>query len=130
MNVQPARIGSGFSLIELIVVLALVGLLLSISAPRFTAGIERSKEAVLRQNLKAIRSALDQYHADTGTHPESLQVLVDARYLRAMPLDPIVDSRTEWVVVPPPHEPLASGVFDVRSSAHGKASDGSAYAEW
>lgn len=120
----------GFTLIELIVVLAIVGLLLSLAAPRFSTGIDRSKEAVLQQNLKAIRSALDQYHADSGKYAEDLQMLVSKRYLRDVPLDPIVESRSEWVLVPPPAESGAGGVYDVRSSAKGKAADGSAYADW
>ncbi len=120
----------GFTLIELIVVLAVIGLLLSLAAPRFGASLDRSKEAVLRQNLKAIRSALEQYHSDRGKYAEDLQALVTSRYLREVPLDPIADSRSEWVVVPPPVESGATGVYDVRSGAKGTASDGSAYAEW
>lgn len=120
----------GFTLIELIVVLALIGLLLSIAAPRFSIGVERAEEAVLRQNLKTIRNALDQYLADTGKHAEDLQALVDARYLREVPLDPIVDSHTAWIIVAPPAAAQAAGVFDVRSSAQGRGSDGSAYADW
>ena len=120
----------GFTLIELIVVLALIALLLSIAAPRFSTGVERAEEAVLRQNLKAIRSALDQYLADTGRHPEDLQALVDARYLREVPLDPVVDSHSAWVIVAPPADAQTAGVFDVRSSAQGRASDGSVYADW
>jgi len=120
----------GFTLIELIVVLAVIGLLLSLAAPRFGAGIDRSKEAVLRQNLKAIRSALEQYHTDRAQYAEDLQALVKTRYLREVPLDPIADSRTEWVLVPPPVESGANGVYDVRSSAKGTAADGSAYGEW
>ncbi|MGH8638576.1 MAG: type II secretion system protein [Burkholderiales bacterium] len=121
---------SGFTLIELIVVLAIIGLLLSIAAPRFSVGVDRSREAVLRQNLKAIRSALDQYHADTGKYADDLQALVSARYLREVPLDPIVDSRAEWTIVSPPVDSQSTGVYDVRSSAQGKAGDGSAYADW
>jgi general secretion pathway protein G len=120
----------GFTLIELIVVLAIIGLLLSLAAPRFSTGVDRSKEAVLRQNLKTIRGALDQYHADSGKYAEDLQMLVSKRYLREVPLDPIVESRTEWVLVPAPSDSGSNGVFDVRSSAKGKASDGSAYADW
>jgi general secretion pathway protein G len=120
----------GFTLIELIVVLAIIGLLLSLAAPRFSTGVDRSKEAVLRQNLKTIRSALDQYHADSGKHAEDLQTLVKHRYLREVPLDPIVESSTEWVLVPPPADAGAAGVYDVRSSAKGKGTDGSAYADW
>lgn len=122
---------SGFTLIELIVVLAIIGLLLSIATPRFSAAVDRSREAVLRHNLKTIRSALDQYRADTGKYADDLQALVSARYLREVPIDPIVDSHTEWTIVTPPDDSAASGgVYDVRSSAPGKAANGSAYVDW
>ncbi len=125
------RTGSGFTLIELIVVLAIVGLLISIAVPRFVGGVDRSREAVLRQNLSAMRSAIDQYRADTGTSPASLDDLVSRRYLREVPLDPITDARTTWVVVEPPADSSAAGgVYDVRSGAPGKAYDGSVYSEW
>lgn len=121
---------SAFTLIELIVVMAIVALLVSIAVPRYVQSIERSKEAVLRQNLATIRDALDQFQSDLGRWPDSIDELVAKRYLRAVPLDPVTDSRETWTAVPPPADSGRSGVFDVRSGAAGAAPDGSAYADW
>jgi len=121
---------AGFTLIELVVVLAIVGLLASLALPRFVAGIDRSKETVLRQNLAAIRAALDQYQADRDALPSGLADLVGARYLRDIPLDPITEARDTWVVVPAPMDAKLQGVVDVRSGASGKALDGTAYSDW
>jgi general secretion pathway protein G len=121
---------AGFTLIELVVVLAIVGLLASLAMPRFSAGLERSKETVLRQNLAALRSAIDQYRADTGALPQSLDDLVARRYLREVPLDPVTEARTTWVPVPAPADAEQQGVFDVRSGAPGTSSDGSPYSDW
>jgi len=126
---QPRRI-AGFTLIELIVVLAIVGLLASLALPRFTAGIDRSKETVLRQNLAALRSALDQYRADRGVLPASLEDLVSRRYLRDIPLDPITEARGTWVAVPAPPDADMQGIFDVRSGATTTALDGTSYSDW
>jgi general secretion pathway protein G len=121
---------SAFTLIELIVVMAIVALLVSIAVPRYFQSIERSKEAVLRQNLATMRDALDQFLGDQGRFPDSIDELVAKRYLRSVPLDPITDSRETWIVVPPPADSGRSGAYDVRSGAAGAAPDGSAYADW
>lgn len=126
---RPRRI-AGFTLIELIVVLAIVGLLASLAMPRFAAGIDRSKETVLRQNLAALRSALDQYRADRGVLPTSLEDLVSRRYLRDIPLDPITEARGTWVAVPAPADADTQGIFDVRSGATSTALDGTSYSDW
>jgi prepilin-type N-terminal cleavage/methylation domain-containing protein len=121
----------GFTLIELIVVLAIVALLASIAAPRYVASVDRAREATLRTSLATIRDAIDQFATDRGRWPESLDELVTARYLRAVPEDPITTRRDSWVGLPPPPEAVdASGVFDVRSGAAGRAQDGSLYADW
>jgi general secretion pathway protein G len=120
----------GFTLIELLVVLAVVGLLLSIVAPRFFAGIDRSRDAVLRQNLKTTREALDRFYGDLGRYPDAMQELVDRRYLRALPVDPVVDSGDAWVLVPPPDPRERGRIFDLRSAAPGRGSDGTPYADW
>lgn len=125
-----ARPVGGFTLIELVVVLAIVGLLTSLALPRFSAGLDRSKEAVLRQNLAAIRSALDQYRADRASAPTRLDDLVSSRYLRDIPLDPMTDSRESWLIVPAPSDADQQGIFDVRSGATGKALDGSSFSDW
>lgn len=117
----------GFTLVELLVVLAIIATLLALAAPRYFQHIERSKEAVLRENLATMRDAIDQYHADTGRWPESLAALVDKRYLRAVPVDPITERSDTWIEVPPKE---GSGVQDVRSGAEGTGLDGTSYAEW
>ncbi len=117
----------GFTLVELLVVLAIIATLLALAAPRYFQHVERSREAVLRENLATMRDAIDQYHADTGKWPASLTALVDRRYLRAVPLDPITESSRTWIEVPPPGE---AGVQDVRSGAEGVGLDGTSYSEW
>jgi general secretion pathway protein G len=119
----------GFTLIELMIVLAIVATLLSIAVPRYYSSIDRSKEAVLKENLYQMRDAIGKYHADRGKYPESLAALATDKYLRKLPLDPITDSDATWIVVPP-EDPQKGGVFDVRSGAQGKALDGTEFSAW
>lgn len=121
--------GFGFTLIELLVVLAIMGTLLSIAAPRYYRSIERSKEAVLKENLYQMRDAIGKYHADKGKYPDTLDALATDKYLRKLPLDPVTDSTTTWVIVPP-QELESGGVFDVKSGAQGKGLDGTELASW
>jgi general secretion pathway protein G len=128
--VMGMRTGSkGFTLIELIVVMAIISLLLTLAAPRYFRSIERSKETVLRANLVSTRDALDKFHADTGRYPEQLAELVTRRYLRTLPWDPLLESDAAWVVVPPAGG-QAGNVYDIHSAAEGKGLDGLPYAEW
>jgi len=119
----------GFTLIELLVVMAVIGLLLSIAAPRYVHQVDRSRDVVLRHNLDGLRQAIDQYHADKGAYPKALQDLVDARYLRAVPTDPITERTDSWIMVLPAGEP-GPAWYDVHSGARGVAGDGTAYATW
>ena len=119
----------GFTLIELIIVLAIVATLLSIAVPRYYSSIDRSKEAVLKENLYQMRDAIGKYQADKGKYPESLAALASEKYLRKLPLDPITESDTTWIVVPP-EDPQKGGVYDVRSGAQGKALDGTEFSTW
>jgi general secretion pathway protein G len=119
----------GFTLIELIVALAIIALLLSVVTPRYFGSISRAEEAVLRQDLYLMRDALDKFFADRGRYPGTLQELVDERYLRAIPEDPITRSNTTWVTVPP-SDPQLGEVFDVKSGAEGQAKAGRSYAEF
>jgi general secretion pathway protein G len=120
----------GFTLIELLVVMAIVATLLTIAVPRYFKSVERSREAVLKENLFQIRDAIGKYHADKGKYPESLQALATEQYLRKVPLDPVTQSETTWVVVPLPGMTELSAVFDVRSGASGKAIDGTEFSTW
>lgn len=122
----------GFTLIELLVVMAVIATLLTLAIPRYMANIERSKEAVLRENLNAVRDAIDKYYADNGSYPPSIEQLVAKRYLRSVPVDPITESTTTWQLVPPPGTRSGSvgAVYDIRSGAEGMTSGGKvAYSE-
>jgi len=119
----------GFTLIELLIVLAIVAVLLTIAVPRYYASLDRSKEAVLKENLYQLRDAIGKYYADKGKYPQTLESLASDKYLRKVPLDPITDSASTWLVVSP-EDPQKSGVFDVRSGAPGKALDGSEFSTW
>ena len=118
-----------FTLIELLVVMAIVATLLTIAVPRYFKSIQKSKETVLRENLQVTRDAIGKYYADKGKYPESIDTLRTEKYLRSIPFDPITESSTTWIVLPP-DDPKKGAVFDLKSGAEGKASDGSAYSEW
>ena len=120
---------SGFTLIELMVVLAVIATLLAIAVPRYFASLEKSREAVLHQDLSLLRETLDKYYGDKGKYPDSLDELVSNRYLRSVPVDPITDSNATWVSIPP-DSPEKGGVYDVRSGAEGVARDGTEYRSW
>jgi general secretion pathway protein G len=119
----------GFTLIEMLVVMAIMATLLSIAAPRYFASMERAKDATLHTDLRVMREAIDKFHADTGAWPRQLDDLATARYLRSIPVDPITDLATTWQPQPNP-DGRTPGIYDVRSGAHGVGQDGSAYASW
>lgn len=119
----------GFTLVELLVVLAIIATLLSVAAPRYTGSVDKAKEAVLKENLATLREAIDKFAGDTGKYPATLDDLVTKRYLRRIPLDPITDSSTTWVVVPPT-DPQKGAIFDVKSGASGKSRDGTVFGDW
>ena len=128
-NKRSSAADPGFTLIELIVVLAIIATLLTLALPRYFSSVEKSKEAVLKENLFQMRDAIGKYYADKGKYPESIEALAAEQYLRRVPLDPVTDSAATWVAVAPP-DPLKSGVFDIRSGAQGRASDGTDYGQW
>lgn len=125
---MKALLKRGFTLIELLVVLAIVATLLTLAVPRYFQHVERSKEAVLKENLATVRDAIDKYHADTGTWPATLDALAERRYLRTVPVDPITERADTWLVMPPPDG--ETGVYDLRSGAEGVALDGRPYVDW
>ena len=124
----------GFTIIELMVVLALVVILASLAMVQYRRSIVYAKEAVLRDDLMKMREAIDQYYADKNQYPPTLGALASEGYLREIPKDPITESNSSWQEVPA--EPDASnpaagpGVFSVKSGSDGTALDGSRYSEW
>ncbi len=122
--------GKGFTLIELLVVLAIIGTLITIALPKYQHSVQRSREAVLHQDLHVMRTAIDQYVADTGRFPDTLDELVRRRYLRSLPEDPVTGSAGSWISIAPPEGVAVAGVYDVRSGADGLSLDGTAYAQW
>jgi len=118
-----------FTLIELIVVLAIIAVLLTLALPRYFSSIDRSKEAVLKENLYQVRDAIGKYYGDKGKYPESLESLINDKYLRKLPVDPLTESTTTWVIVPP-EDLQKGGVVDIKSGAEGKALDGTAFSDW
>ncbi|MDB5777418.1 MAG: putative ral secretion pathway protein precursor [Herbaspirillum sp.] len=105
----------GFTLIEMVMVLALIGLLLSLAVPRYFTTIDNGKVKVQQQNLSSIRDALDKFFGDQGRYPETLDELVGKRYLRSVPVDPLTE-KSNWTIVAP-KDPEMGGVYDVLSSA-------------
>lgn len=120
----------GFTVIELLVVLAAIALLVSVAAPRYVQHLDRAREVALKDQLRATRLAIDQFWADHGRYPDDLQELVARRYLNRLPIDPLnEDSATAWNVTPPP--PGRHGrLYDLHSAAPGTAPDGTPYASW
>jgi len=119
----------GFTLIELLVVLAILGLLLALATPKYVRSVDRAKEAVLAENLRITRVAIDRFHADLGRYPASLDELVARRYLRTLPIDPLLGSATAWRLIPAPSAD-GVGIIDLKSRAPGVGSNGQPYAQW
>lgn len=120
---------AGFTLVELLVVLSILALLLSLAVPRYFYGVQRAKEQALKQQLATTRKALDEFFADQGQYPETLQELVDKHYLDKLPWDAISERNDLWTTTPP-ELPLVGGVYTLHSSATGQAADGSLYTDW
>jgi len=114
----------GFTLIEMIVVLSIVALLLTIALPRYFGAVDKSKDVVLQENLKVLRVTLDKYYADKGRYPQRLEELVEGKYLRAIPIDPVTESTETWILIPPDEE---EGIADVKSGAQGFTQNGQNY---
>jgi len=124
----------GFTLIELLIVIAIIGIIAGIAVAQMQTAPKKAKESVLKEDLYALRDVIDQYFADKGKYPESLDTLVQEGYLRKVPVDPITNSSESWQVV---HAEAtdedtegAGGIIDVKSGADGTALDGSRYADW
>ena len=126
---EPRDTSHGFTLIELLVVMSIIAMLLTIAVPRYFHSTDRAKEAVLKEDLAQMRNAIDKYYGDRGRFPDSLDDLVEKKYLRRVPADPITDSVQTWVTVPPT-ETGKGTVSDVKSGATGSAQDGTPYGNW
>jgi len=132
--VRSVRRQGGFTLIELLVVVAIIGILAGIAVGNYGRAIQQSKEAVLRENLFTMRSAINQYFADKGHYPFDIRALVDDKYLHGMPVDPITKSTDTWTVEysESTDEDISTepGIVDVHSGAPGTGLDGSRYSDW
>lgn len=127
----------GFTVIELLVVLAALAVLLSIVTPRYLSHLDHAREQALRHNLAAIRLALEQYKADRGMPAPDLQALVQGRYLREVPLDPLTERRDTWILMTSTQGAdtagageTGGGLVDVRSGASGAGRDGRSYDDY
>lgn len=117
----------GFTLIELMIVMSILGLLLSIALPRYFQGLERAKESVLKQDLKVMREAIDHFYQDKGIYPNQLDDLVVYHYLKEIPIDPITNSKGSWVIV---RQENNSEIYDIRSGSEKISGDGKPYNNW
>jgi general secretion pathway protein G len=144
------RTEAGFTLLELLVVMTIIGILAAVAIPALRDSPQRAREAALREDLFTLRSTIDQYHGDKGYYPPDLATLVSDGYLRQIPVDPMTKSRETWVVdyeelevgdesasssaggagSSAPAEPATPGVIDVHSGSDAKGLDGTVYKEW
>jgi general secretion pathway protein G len=124
----------GFTLIELVIVMTVIGLLASIAIPSYVNSVRRAREAVLREDLHTLRSAIDSYTVDKEQAPQSLDDLVQAGYLKSVPIDPITNHADTWITSQSDAltniSQTQGGMSDVHSGAQGLATDGSTYNNW
>lgn len=141
MRKLPRDRQSGFTLLELIIVIAIIGILATIAMPALKNVPIRAKESVLKTNLRTLRDMIDQHYGDKGKYPTSLDALVTEGYVRKLPVDPMTKSSETWIPVyeeiDPDHPPAESdtdpakpGIVDVHSGAPGNSLDGIPYKEW
>ncbi len=119
----------GFTLIEMLTVIAIMGILASIATPSFMRSIVRSKEANLENTLFILRDVIDQYYADHGNYPDSLEILKEKKYIREVPKDSITGSNKTWILIPPEEEGL-TGIYDIHSGSKKISLYGTPYNEW
>jgi general secretion pathway protein G len=124
----------GFTLVELLVVISMISILAAMGVVQYRNSVQRTKETILKKDLFEIRDVIDQYYADKGKYPSSLDALVSDGYLRKIPVDPMTNSADTWQTEPAepdPANPSAEpGIYNVKSGATGTSLDGSAYSDW
>ena len=133
MNIFVLITKKGYTLLELMIVVAIVGILVSLAIPNFQQSAMKAKETALKQNLFTMRAVLDQYYADRGDYPDSLESLVEAQYLRSIPMDPFTKSSTTWAEIFEEQEEgddSPTGVYDIKSGSDAMAVNGTPYKEW
>lgn len=119
----------GFTLVELLVVLSILALLLTLAVPKYFTSIEKAKDATLKQDLNTLRESIDKYYADNGKYPNTLDDLVEHKYIRKLPVDPITEKTTTWIFTPP-EPPLEGDIYDIHSGSKAIAKDGTRYDDW
>ena len=141
MKREPVASEQGFTLLELLVVMTIIGILAAVAIPALRDSPQRAREAALRGDLFTMRSTIDQFHGDKGYYPPDLATLVSEGYLRQVPVDPMTKSRDTWQVeqeqvesdsegASTPEESATPGIIDVHSGSTGKALDGTLYKDW
>lgn len=133
---RPAR-SRGFTLIEMIIVLTLIGILVGLALPNYKSAVKKARESVLKEDLFQIRKLIDQYHTDKGKYPASLQALVDESYLRKLMVDPVTGKSDTWIEIreQPTVDEIVQpgaefGMIDIKSGAEGSGLDGTPYSTW
>jgi general secretion pathway protein G len=131
LNIRIGRVSEwntkGFTLIELMIVVSIVGILATLAAPSYQSSLIKARETVLRHDLFTLRELLDQHRADQGKYPPSLDGLITAGYLRALPKDPFTNSPNSWQQI---MEPTEGGIFDVYSGSDIVGTNGIPYNQW
>jgi general secretion pathway protein G len=129
---------AGFTLLELLVVMTIIGILAAIAVPALRHSPQRAREAALKEDLFTMRQVIDHYHGDKGQYPPDLQTLVTDGYMRKIPVDPMTNSAETWVLTyeedtpesDNPDEPVTPGITDVHSGSEATALDGTLYKDW
>lgn len=129
---------AGFTLLELLVVMTIIGILAAIAVPALKNSPQRAREAALKEDLFTMRQVIDHYHGDKGQYPPDLQTLVTDGYMRKIPNDPMTNSAETWVLTyeedtpesDNPDEPVTPGITDIHSSSEATALDGTLYKDW
>lgn len=124
----------GFSLLEMVAVLTIISILAAIALPNYQRSIQKARESVLKENLYWMRDAIDQYYLDKGKYPESLQKLVEEKYLRAIPIDPITEKKN-WVIIYEEYDENSEvdfepGIWNVRSRSRERSTERTLYSSW